>query len=132
MTVPVQLPEMAYVTDHKQEINGYQARLSLIRITVALQQYSDAPTDGLQFRVYRLVSNLCYIQDLAYAKESRRTTKNILALLNLTFVFYLDCKKVGYISKSMHTYATNSHETYFEYRLCMVLALEHSCSFLIF
>ena len=46
-------------------------------------------------RFYRLVTTLTHIQDLAYANEDRRTSQNILAMHNLTYIFFLDYKKVS-------------------------------------
>ena len=46
-------------------------------------------------RFFRLVTTLTHIQDLAYANEDRRTSQNILAMHNLTYIFFLDYKKVS-------------------------------------
>ena len=81
------------ILDNHAEVNGYTARLTLIRVTSLLREegpYEDSTSN----RVLRMLKNLCYIQELAYATESQRNLRNILALHNLTFVFYLDYKKV--------------------------------------
>ena len=52
-------------------------------------------------RLQRLLSNLSYIQELAYATEERRTMKNILALYGLTYVFRLDYNKVRDVKSSV-------------------------------
>ena len=86
-------PSNLYV-DHKYEVNGYQARLCLIRVTVLLSSLEEQ--DPACQRVQRLLTKLCYIQELAYADESRRTPVNIYAMLNMTYVFWLDYKWVSF------------------------------------
>lgn len=96
------------IVAHKFEINGYLARRTLIRLTLLLQETASDQADITSTesecvqRIIRLLYNLCYIQELAYAKESRRTAKNILALHNLTYVFFLDYKKVSRNFADLH------------------------------
>ena len=86
---------MNLFVDNKHEINGFHARLSLIRLTVHLGEAEECDrNDPICARILRLLDNLCHIQDLAYAPEARRTTKNIYAMFNLTYIFLLDYKKV--------------------------------------
>lgn len=82
------------ILDHHHEISGSNARLTLLRLRCYLEganiDYRDAKTK----RLLRLIANLSHIQDLAYATESRRTSANMLAMHNLTYVFSLDYVKV--------------------------------------
>ena len=80
---------------HRHEINGSNARLYLIRLTKYMKKFPVLGDDAqMMRRLQRLLSNLSYIQELAYATEERRTMKNILALYGLTYVFRLDYNKV--------------------------------------
>ena len=66
----------------------------MIRVTVLLSSLEEQ--DPACQRVQRLLTKLCYIQELAYADESRRTPVNIYAMLNMTYVFWLDYKWVSF------------------------------------
>ena len=101
-----------FITDNEYEINGYHARLAPIRLTVHLTEADECPNDDpVCSRILRLLSNLCYIQDLAYAPESTRTTHNIYAMLNLTYIFFLDYKKVDTVVLRMYFRSFRSKHT---------------------
>ena len=86
---------------HRHEINGSNARLCLIRLTKYMKKFPVLGDDAqMMRRLQRLLSNLSYIQELAYATEERRTMKNILALYGLTYVFRLDYNKVRDVKSS--------------------------------
>ena len=89
-----------FSSDHKHEVSGSNARITLLRLWVFIAKQrekleNDTPVTK---RIQRLLGNLSYIQHLAYSMEPQRNAKNILAMYNLTYVFTLDYMKV-----SVHT-----------------------------
>ena len=65
-----------FIVDNHAEVNGYTARLTLIRITLLLNEegpYEESTSN----RVPRMLKNLCYIQELAYARVSMKPPKHL-------------------------------------------------------
>ena len=87
------------------------ARLTLLRLTVRLAQLKDRFKSPSEHRLLRLLETLCHIQDLAYCRENRRTPSNILAMHNLTYMFFLDYKKVDIVVVRMYSRSFRSKHT---------------------
>lgn len=91
---PIKIP---YILDHHHEISGSNARLTLIRMRSFLDSNNICNTlDPNTLRLRRLLTNLIHIQQLAYSHEQKRSTRNILAMHNLTYIFSLDYIKVSW------------------------------------
>jgi hypothetical protein len=82
--------------DHHHEISGSKARKALLGIRDIMSNTNEIHEQPDGRRLYRLIVNLSHIQDLAYANDSRRNKRNILALYGLTYLFRLDFKKVNF------------------------------------